>query len=143
MELSVQAQSIDLKPVEEFLNTQLLRWQAEHPNAGGWAILTGKVSIREVVRFIIECTDEFVVMVGGMVGSTGDVKEIVKNCVTMLYDNIIAGVLPIWLKPFSGTIKWVIIDVIVDNLIDYLVEQYKTGARVAMHVEQAEMGQRF
>jgi hypothetical protein len=136
---SVKALSIDLKPVEQFFDTEVKLWNTEHPAQGGWAILSGKVPLNEVVRFLIESTDEFVVMVGGMVGSTGDVKTIVLDLIGKLYDVIIAGVLPIWIRPFSGTIKYIIINVILANLMDYLIKQYKTGARVAMTLEHGEV----
>ena len=135
----VKAQGIDLKPIEQFLEGEVQRWRAEHLNTGGWAILSGKVPLRDVLSFMIESTDEFVVMVGSMLGSSGDVKTIVMDLVTKLYDNVIEGVLPIWLKPFSGTIKFLIINVVLSNLIDYLIAQYKSGARVAMVVQHGQV----
>lgn len=138
-ESKVQAQSLSLAPVQEFLALEEQRWQKEFPNENGWAIFTGKVPLRAVIKFLIESTDEFVIMVGGIVGSTGDVKSIVLNLVSSLYDTIIVGVLPIWVRPFSGVIKYLIINVILSNLIDYLINQYKTGARVAMTVHHGEV----
>jgi hypothetical protein len=135
----LKAQSINLVPVFQFLETEIQRWHAEYPQDGGLAILTGKVPLRDVIKFLIESADEFVVMVGGMVGTTSDVQNIVLNLLNKLYDTIIIGILPIWIKPFSSLIKYVIVDILLSNLIDYLINQYATGARVAMTTQHGQV----
>lgn len=137
-----QAQAIGvLESSDLFLEQEIQRWHATASFLSvrkGWAILTTKTPLRDVLRFLIESADELVVKIGGMVDSAGDVKSIVLGIIGRLYDTIIVGILPIWIRPLAGAIKYVVVDVLLANLIDYLINQYKSGARVAMTVEHGD-----
>lgn len=131
MAVVLKGQALDLEPVQRFLDAQILRWKAENPNVGGWGILTGKVPFKDVLRFMMDATDDLVVLVEGLVFNGQDKKATVIKALETLYDNVIEGVLPMWLKPFSGMIKYIVIDVVIDKLIDYIVSRYNDGSRLA------------
>lgn len=128
----LKGQALDLEPIEKFINAQIQRWQVSHPDVNGWSIFTGKISFREVLVFLMESADDLVVLVESLVFKGEDKKATVIAALDRLYDTIIEGVLPIWLKPFSGMIKYITIHLIIDKMIDYIVSKYNDGSQLAL-----------
>ena len=56
-----------------------------------------------------------------------DKKAAVMGVLNKLYDYVAAQALPIWLRPFNAGIKKVLLTVIVNYLIDFMVQKYKSG----------------
>jgi hypothetical protein len=51
----------------------------------------------------------------------------VLNALEKLYDYVIREAMPFWLRPISGTVKNLILSVIISSAIDFVVDKYRNG----------------
>jgi len=85
-------------------------------------------TLMKVVSFLINCMDEFILAIDSFIDLEGkDKKATVLFALEQLYDHIIKEAMPIWLKPFAGKIKHLIIYVMISYMIDFMVEKYRNG----------------
>lgn len=87
-----------------------------------------KTSLVQVTKFLLKCLDELIKFVDGLIDSGPDKKATVLAAISALYDYIIKEAMPIWLKPFAGQIKQIIIYTIISTAIDFIVAKYKDGS---------------
>lgn len=96
------------------------RWKDTQSVKTGW--LTNTVSRFSVsVPFFIRAVDELMKFMDKFNMPGLSKKAVVMEAITEIYDTVIAPVLPFYLVPFAGTIKELIINVIVSSFIDFLV----------------------
>lgn len=88
----------------------------------------GSVNLKMGVQFLTKCVDSLVVYVAQHNIAGSDKKATVLDAISSIYDNVIVGIMPIWLRPFSGPIKTLIINVLISHLIDVFVEKYNNGS---------------
>ena len=122
---TLQAQAINnllIQKLSEIINN----WLAI-PKTNGWVF--GKVKWADVVSFITKSLDDLIQFAESVFkdGSGTDKKAMVLNAIGVVYDMISADFLPIFLKPFSTSIKSFLIDVVISNAIDFLVKKYNNG----------------
>jgi hypothetical protein len=75
----------------------------------------------------LKVTDEMIQFVEGIIPNGKDKKETVLLVAGSLFDYIIISSLPIWLKPMSGLIRKIAIEVLFSEMIEFIVEKYSTG----------------
>lgn len=93
------------------------------------AVSVGKITMVQVVKYLLICLDGLIVFVDGLMENAGgaDKKATVLAAVAVLYDYVVKETMPIWLKPFASTIKVFIIYTIISIAIDWIVSKYRGG----------------
>jgi len=116
-----------LDAVEQRVNMLAEKWREDNPKPKWWQFWKKGTTLYRVVKFIINALDELILMVDDMIDNGADKKATVVAAVGLLYDYIIREAMPIWLRPFAGKIRKLIIDVLVVTAIDWIVAKYRTG----------------
>jgi hypothetical protein len=116
-----------LKQLEAYLADLKARWDQENPVNTSWLGI-GRSYILQCTTYLIGVIDELVQFVEELIPAGEDKKAAVMALVGKLFDYIVVQAFPFWLKPFAGTIKGVIVNVIISNLIDFIVGKYNAGA---------------
>lgn len=88
----------------------------------------GKVNSTLAVQFLETCLDSLIVYMVEHDIPGEDKKATVLNAVGKLYDIVMNGLLPIYLRPFSGVIKTYIINIVISSMIDWIVTKYNSGS---------------
>jgi hypothetical protein len=115
---------------EDKINDLKRKWDEiikENPNIWykSWGIK--KINLNLATNFILECLDELIVCVDGLLQFGPDKKATVLNGIDKIYDYVLREGLPIWLRPFAAPVKNYIIYVLISNSIDWIVNKYKKG----------------
>jgi hypothetical protein len=114
--------------LDERIHRAIALWEEENPIVGTWW-KTRKTNILSAVSFLINILDELVLAVDGFMELSGkDKKATVMSGIEAVYDHIEREIMPLYLRPFSGKIKHVIINVIISYSIDWIVEKYRDGS---------------
>jgi len=125
---------VNVPAIQAQLEQFIQQWQAEHPSTGGIRIkFRGIVDIYpEIFQFLLNAVDVFIVLIEKEMPQLAgaDKKATVLNAAGFLYDALIANSLPIWLRPFNGQIKALLIDVVLSAIIDFIVSKYNVGSWV-------------
>lgn len=107
------------------------KWEAENlaPQKSWWEFWKkSRASIMKAVSFLLGCVDYLIQKVDGFNGLSGpDKKATVLRAIEILYDHIVEEVLPMWLKPLAGRIRYLIIYVWISYAIDFIVQKYREG----------------
>ncbi len=86
-----------------------------------------KKSLLVVGRYLLEGLDDFV-RIATSKGNPIEYKATIMDATGSLYDTVITGAkTPWWMKPFSGSLKVLVINVLASLLIDYIIKRYTTG----------------
>jgi hypothetical protein len=93
-----------------------------------WKIDTKrKKGLLVVGRYLLEGLDDFV-RIATSEGNPLDYKATILNAMESLYDTVIQDAkLPWWMRPFSGSLKILFINILASLLIDYIVKRYECG----------------
>lgn len=108
-----------------YVKNLLAEWNKQVGNKVNW--FSG-VSLTYVVKYLLICLDGLILFVDNLIDNGPDKKATVLKGVEALYDHMVAGKLPIWLKPWAGGIRVFIIYTIISIAIDFIVAKYKAGA---------------
>ena len=112
--------------VESYLSDLKKRWDAEKPQTSGWVSLPKDIIVKGTM-FLLSSTDEMIQFVEGLIPEGKDKKETVMLVSGKLFDYIIIANLPMVMRPFSGIAKKIVVDVIVSQMIDFMVQKYRSG----------------
>jgi hypothetical protein len=86
-----------------------------------------KESLLVVGRYLLEGLDDFI-KIAKSKGNPLEFKATILATMANLYDTVmISAKLPWWLKPFGGSLKSLVINVVASLLIDYIVRRYEAG----------------
>lgn len=94
------------------------------PVISAWKFWKRPVTVHVVTLFLLECLDYLVQSVDKMALRGAAKKGIVLSVLSALYDSTITTALPVWLKPFSGAVRTLIIYTFLSNTIDFTVKKY-------------------
>lgn len=98
-------------------------WKLKQAAKGGWIISGSKFA--GVVPFFYFAIDKLMKLANEF-NADGIVKKtIVMEAISELYDVLIGPLVPIYLKPFAGKIKSLVVDTMISSLIDFLVAKVK------------------
>lgn len=114
-----------LNRLESALKDLKARWDAENPGTSWWQI--HRTYLVKSAMFIIQSLDEMIQLVEDLIPEGTDKKTAVLILAKKLFDYIVASVFPFWLKPFTAIIKRIVVDVIIDNMIEFIVSKYEAG----------------
>ncbi len=82
-----------------------------------------------VGRYLLEALDDFIKIIIYEGNNPLDYKATIINSISALYDTVINDAkIPWWIKPFKGSLKKIIINVLASLLIDYIVAKHKEYA---------------
>jgi len=87
-----------------------------------------KTDIIDVTKFLLRCLDGLIDFIERLSNSGPDKKATVLAAVAVLYDYIVIGVLPIWLKPFASKVKLFIVYTVISAAVDFIVQKYRDGS---------------
>lgn len=105
--------------VETFVNQLMKQWDA--------LTAKSKAGFLVLVRFLMDGLDQLMKQAERVIASGPDKKEAVVNGIKKIYRYVTAKTLPLWLKPFRGTIESHLL-VFVSFLIDWMVSKYNEGS---------------
>lgn len=133
MEKKMKKQQLTANEVKEvvesvrfYLSDLKSRWDEEKPKLNRWFGMSREYLVKGTM-FIMKSIDEMIQYVEGVIPVGKDKKEVVMAVAGNLFDYVIAECLPIWMKPMKSTIRKIIIDVLVSQMIDLIVEKYNSG----------------
>jgi hypothetical protein len=87
-----------------------------------------KRDLSVIGRYLLEGLDDFIKLANQQ-GRVLDHKTPILAAIGTLYDTIIVDAkIPFWLKPFRGSLKTIVINVLASLLIDFIVEHYEGGS---------------
>lgn len=97
------------------------------PKSNNWFF--GKVNWSNVVNFVSQSLDKLIQFVEEKFPELNgqSKKEVVLQAASVIYDMISKEIMPVFLKPFNTQIKSFIINVVLSNIIDFLVKKYNEG----------------
>jgi len=111
---------------QQVVDSFALKWKEKNQNNKSWWTLKQRYLI-EATKFLVDSLDELINFVEGMIADGKDKKAVVIMITGKLFDYIVVQSFPIWLKPFSGIIKSIVISVIISQMIDFIVSKYNEG----------------
>jgi hypothetical protein len=124
--LSVSEIQDILQNVESFLGNIKQHWDMTNTTSSSWWSLS-RLRLVSGTQFIISHLDSMIQWVEDLIPSGTDKKAAVLMMAGKLFDYIIGTALPIWLKPFAGIIRDIVINVVIGNAIDFIVGKYNDG----------------
>lgn len=111
--------------VMDYVKGLLVNWNKQTQGVTSW--ISG-VNFSYIIKYLLVCLDGLIVFVDNLIDNGPDKKATVLKAIESLYDHMVAGKLPIWIKPWAGGIKAFIIYTIISIAIDFIVSKYKSGA---------------
>lgn len=112
--------------LEVFIQNMKKTWDETHETARWWQFWK-RVNFKAVTNFLLKCLDDLVAYMIEKNIPGADKKATVLVTLEKIYDYAIAGLLPIYLRPFATPIKSFIFNVVLSASIDWIVEKYKNG----------------
>lgn len=104
------------------------QWMNNIPKSSSiFSYILGKVKISDLFNFSTNSIDELIQFVEQFAISGPDKKTLVLNAASVVYDYVSLQAMPIFLKPFNSQIKNFVINVLISNVIDFLVSKYNIG----------------
>lgn len=136
---SLEVQDV-VKKLELYLKDLEIRWDQEYNTKKTWFSFSKSVVLKST-QFLLNVVDELVIFVEQLIPSGSDKKLAVMAIVEKLFDYIAAQAFPLWLKPFTKTIKNIVISIIISELIDYIVAKYNAGYWSSQEARHGEKNQ--
>lgn len=115
-----------LKQLIMFLGDAKKQWDAQNPNAKSW-LGFNKGMLIKATSFMLAMTDDLIQFVETMIEAGPEKKAAVLLIMAQLFDYVFKAAIPIWLKPFTPIIKQIVVNIIIGNLIEFIVAKYKAG----------------
>ena len=113
--------------IEKFIQSMKLLWDKNKKKTEWWKPWE-KVNLVPVTHFLINCLDDLIAYVDQIPTISGaDKKATVLFAIGQIYDYIAKETFPIWLIPFSGSVRAYIIYVLISLAIDWIVQKYRDG----------------
>lgn len=81
-----------------------------------------------VTNYLLKCFDDLIVYLVEHDIPGADKKATVMNAVGQVYDWVIAGMLPVYVRPFSGLIRGFVVNNLASAAVDWVVAKYNNGA---------------
>jgi hypothetical protein len=121
--------STQLQVIDHVIKDLLALWDQEiaDKTAPWWKFWVRNTTLHHVTEFLLRALDTFILEIDEKLEKGPDKKATVLAAIAVVYDTIIVGVLPIYLKPFSGVIRDMIIFGLLANAIDMFVSKYRAA----------------
>ena len=115
-----------LHRLDLYLSDLKSRWDQENPGNRSWFTIPRSYILKSTA-FIVNILDELITFVEPIIPNGSDKKAAVVAISAKLFDYIAVQSFPFWLKPFSKTIKEVVVGILFSHLIDFIVDKYNSG----------------
>lgn len=117
------------KLLDNIYSEYVEKWNAEELKTTWLSYISfSKDRIVKITGYIIDSLDKFIKEIEKFGELSGkDKKASVLKAVAKLLDYVAKEAFPIWLMPWKGIIKKIIINVILSYLIDWIVSKYNDG----------------
>jgi hypothetical protein len=115
-----------LHQLDGLLDNLRHQWDQENTIKPSWWKMNS-VRLIKGTQFIIRSLDHMIQWVEDLIPTGTDKKAAVTLMVGKLFDYIVAAAFPIWLRPFAPIIRKIVIDIIIGNIIDFIVAKYNEG----------------
>lgn len=113
--------------IENFVQIMSVEWDEARENIPWWKFWK-RMSMIRVTDFLLKSLDELIAYVDQVIDTSGaDKKATVLRAIEMLYDYTVREAMPIFLRPFAGKIKVIIILDVISPAIDWMVDKYRNG----------------
>lgn len=128
MKRQLSSQEIDnvILSLQTYINEAKQRWDEQNASNKSW-IKISQGYILSATKFLVNCLDELINFVETLIPAGKDKKAAVLAVIAKLFDHIAVQTFPLWLKPFSNTIKNIVVYIVVNEMIDYIVAKYNQG----------------
>lgn len=100
-------------------------WEALQNVKTGFTV--SKADLITASKFLLTALDEAVKYAQENMTVGAEKKVFVLTVIGRLYDSTIGPLLPYWLYPFSSYLKNFVVNILLSQLIDYVVGKYKSG----------------
>lgn len=118
---------VESPQITEYVSAMRNIWNEIKPIVPWWQFWR-RISLMPLVSFLLSCLDALIYIAEHTLVNGGpDKKATVMDAIGKIFDYAIVGLLPIWLRPFSGQIRSFIINVIVVTAIDWMISKYNSG----------------
>jgi hypothetical protein len=115
-----------IQKLDLYLNDLKIRWDQENPGTRSWFVIPRNY-ILNATTFIVGTLDEVITFVEPIIPEGNDKKAAVIAITSKLFDYIVVKAFPFWLQPFAGTIKKIVVNIIISQMIDFIVSKYNSG----------------
>lgn len=115
-----------LKKLTQFLEDAKKQWDIQNPNPKSWLGLNRGVMMKATM-FLTDMTDDLIQYVEDMMSAGPEKKAAVLMIMGQLFDYVLKSFAPVWLSPFVPVIKQIVVSIIIGNLIDFIVQKYRSG----------------
>lgn len=113
--------------IENYVQIMAAEWDETKEQIPWWKFWK-RMSIVRVTDFLLKSLDDLIAYVDQIIDTSGaDKKATVLRSLEMIYDYIVKEAMPIWLRPFAGGIKRIIILDVLSPAIDWIVDKYRNG----------------
>jgi hypothetical protein len=118
--------------LDEKVTLLKLQWDQENAerkaDSKWWKFWTStKEGLMASISFLINCLDVLIIHAKDLNLEGPDKKATVLLAAVIIYDYVVAQTLPIFLKPFSSSIKQIVIYIVLSYMIDFIVKKYNDG----------------
>ena len=114
--------------IDEYIDLLIEHWNKNVVDQDApWYKFWGGVSLYDVTQYLLFALDQFIHMVDDIIEKGADKKATVLDAIEKVYDYIIKEAMPWWLRPISGKVKNVILNVVISSSIDWIVAKYRSG----------------
>ena len=116
--------------IDTYVQIKIDEWkEAKQENAiRWWQFWKDGTMLHAGVHFITDALDVLIAHAEEAVPRGPDKKATVLAAASILYDYVIREAIPIWMRPFAGKIKQIVIYTIMSSTIDWIVSKYRDGA---------------
>jgi hypothetical protein len=112
--------------IELYIQSLNAEWD-EQREAIPWYKFWKRITFTPVVDFLLKTLDDLIAYVDDVLENGADKKATVLRAVEMVYEYIVKEAMPIWLRPFAGKVKEIVILQVISPAIDWMVDKYRNG----------------
>lgn len=112
--------------IELYVQALNAEWEEQREGIPWWKFWK-RITFTPVVDFLLKALDELIAYVDDVLESGADKKATVLRAVEMVYEYIVKEAMPIWLRPFAGKVKEIVILQVISPAIDWMVDKYRNG----------------
>lgn len=133
MEIQIKDESnpvgmpIEDEAIDNFILIMSSLWDEETEKTP-WYKPWRRISFTRVTAFLMKSLDDLIAYVDDYIDANGaDKKATVLAAIGRLYDYVVIQAMPVYLKPFSSSIKTYIVNDLIATAIDWIVDKYRNG----------------
>jgi fatty acid desaturase len=126
-----------VKVIDNLVKSLIAKWEKDHPDKPPkwWQFWKKGHTIYDGIAFLLDALNALIIAIEQEVATGPEKKAIVLAACEAIYDIVISPFLPLWLYPWSGTIKQFVIYILISTIIDFIVGKYRIGVWVVQKTQ--------